>query len=228
MQPILELVDNVGLFVVALGGALSVVFLAYAGIMWMAAQGDPQKAAQARTGFIGVLVGLVVVGCALLIPATISRVIIEPSGGVALREGVTQNDCDSILRRQLVIQRGVSSADRMNLLVARIQSQYDACSAQYWDVKILTSDASESHWDSDHGGCFEEKLFANPPRPRSYRLGVLVVPYSMIASGGNMVVRSSRDGDNNVVVYFDVSHRPWDSAKCWFYWSSFDTWRGKN
>ena len=82
MENILTVVNGIGWFMGALGAAVAVFFVAYSGYLFISAQGDPQRMAQARGSLIGVVVGLVVIGGAFIIPGTISRFVIEPAGGL--------------------------------------------------------------------------------------------------------------------------------------------------
>ena len=63
------------------GGSVSGVCIAYAGLMWMMSQGDPQNASKARMGLFGSIIGLIIVGSAFVIPRIISQTVIEPVGG---------------------------------------------------------------------------------------------------------------------------------------------------
>ncbi len=126
-RAILGGMDNVAIVInlatwvfAAVGFAVAAIFIVNAGHLFISSQGDPQRVAQARHAFIGVVIGLVVIGGAFLIPGTISRFVIEPAGGVKV-ETRAATDCDGIFRTQPVFQRGASTSDRMNILVSQIR-----------------------------------------------------------------------------------------------------------
>ena len=62
MENVLTIVNGIAWVMGTLGAALSVVYIVYSGYLFMSAQGDPQRVAQARTSLIGVAVGLVIIG----------------------------------------------------------------------------------------------------------------------------------------------------------------------
>ena len=70
--------------------------------------GRSSEGGQARLALMGAIAGLVIVGIAFIVPRIISQAVIEPVGGVALGSDVGLN-CDSVLRSQLVFQRGAST-----------------------------------------------------------------------------------------------------------------------
>ncbi len=135
MEEILSIVGGVARFVAILGGALSAVFIGWAGIQWMTASGDPQRMSQARLAIIGAIVGLVIVGVAFMIPGIISEIVIEPAGGMAI-EGQKGVDCDGILRQQLVINRAASTGQRMQFVIRQIQSKRGECGVESWNPVV--------------------------------------------------------------------------------------------
>ena len=167
MNDISNIMGNVTILLALVGGGLSAVALAYAGIMWMTASGDPQKMAQVRTAVIGVVGGLILVGLAFIIPRVVSQIVVEPAGGMAFDWDVGFN-CDRVLRDQLVVQRSASTTARVNALIGQIQSQRDECSSETWnpEAKNVTHDQS---------GCFGI-LPANLSFVSRLRVGSSVVP----------------------------------------------------
>ena len=218
MEGLLAVVENVGRFVILLGGALSVVFLAYAGILWMTSVGDPQKVAQARGALVGVLVGLVIVGLAFIVPGVISELIIEPAGGARIQAGLSSYDCDGLLRQQLAVQRGASSAKRMNDVINHVQAKYEDCDLDIWDPKAIADSVSLA--DRCTG-------LPIPAVASDVKVGGIRVPAGLIekTSGNRYRVYkdSMRDSSNNVLVLWVT--KPADQAICWVYFDVFGTWR---
>ena len=136
MEQFVSLLFNIGRLIAVVGGGLSVIAICYAGILWMTASGDPNKMGQARMALIGAVGGLIIVGCAFIVPAVISQVILEPVGATGLYSDPGKS-CDDILRQQLIFQRTASNAERMQRVVARIQSERsDTCSSDVWDPAV--------------------------------------------------------------------------------------------
>ena len=206
-----------------LGGSLSVLFFAYSGILFMTAEGDPTKSAKARSSFIGVIVGVSIVGLSFLIPGVISQVIIVPAGGVGLQPGVAPNDCDGLLRRQLVIQRAAHTPTRMNHLIQGVQGRHEACSPEIWAPWVDDENINEVKKAQDCGGAAgigKLPIIGALPAPPG------LVEFNGRVSLGILRVPSMRDGVNNILVYWkSEAERPWDNSVCWVYFGRFDTWR---
>ena len=219
MEGILTMVDGVGRFLAAIGIASSVIFFAYAGILFMTAGGDPNKQAQARGAFMGVVVGLTILGMSFVIPGVVSEIVIVPSGGVGVQGGVALNDCDGLLRRQLAVQRGANTHYRMNLVVQEVRGRHEACRGDFWDVEITKSREGSKV-------CGQA---AKQGRPVA-TIGALQFPPGLLQPEAlglrQAVTGTSRDGGNNILVYFGKpTARPWDGSRCWVYFARFDTWR---
>ena len=206
MENILTVVNGIGWFMAALGTAVAVFFVAYSGYLFISAQGDPQRMAQARGSLIGVVVGLVVIGGAFIIPGTISRFVIEPAGGVPV-EPRAGFDCDSLLKAQLVFQRNASNHQRMQFVISQIQSQRPECDSESWSPVVRVRQGHSF-------GCLQF----------STHVGDVPVPEGLM-SGGAAKNTSSRDADNNIIVYWtgpavaagEGTSLPSDAAICWLY-----------
>ena len=214
MDNVVTVVNGAALLLGLFGGAVAVFFVVYSGFLFITAQGDPQRSAQARSSLLGVAVGLVVIGGAFLIPATISRFVIEPAGGTRV-EPRASFDCDGLLQDQLVFQRSASTPERMGYVVSRIQAQRDECVLESWSP-VVKQDPGIPY------GCQD-----------GWKIGALEVPEeSTLRVGGSLVNVSSRDSDNNLIVYWtsplstdvEATGLPADGAVCWFYRSDFKAW----
>lgn len=216
MEEVLNIVGGVARFVAILGGALSAVFIGWAGIQWMSASGDPQRMAQARMGIIGTVVGLVIVGVAFMLPGIVSEIVIEPAGGLAI-EGKSGVDCDGVLRQQLVINRTAHRADRMQFVIMQVQSQRKECASDKWNPVVGDFDS----------GVHDDALVGTG---EGIKVGGMRVPSGLRDGGlpgGAVRPKSGRDSSNNIVVYWveDAEQRPSDGSLVWLYVSSFNTWR---
>ena len=223
MENVLSVANGIALFAGALGAAISVIYVVYSGYLFMSAEGDPQKMARARTSLIGVVIGIVLIGGAFIIPGTISRYVIEPAGGVRI-DPRARVDCDGVLKDQLVFQRNVSSPDKMQFLIAQVQGQRSDCSADMWNPVVRKRVGHPP-------GCFEsddEVSFEGALVPG---MGGVAVP-SGLRDGGDVRDESSRDPDNNIIVYWvhpsdttaSVTGLPSDGAVCWMHVAAFSSW----
>ncbi len=215
MENILSIVYGIAWILGAIGAALSVIYVVYSGYLFMSSQGDPQRMAQARTSIIGVAIGLVLIGGAFIIPTTISRYVIEPAGGVRV-EPRAGADCDGVLKDQLVVQRTASTSDRMQFLISQIQGRRDECSLDLWNpvVRVREGYPVGCHFP---GG--------------DHTVGEIPVPASL-KPGASVVNKSSRDADNNIIVYWvhpddtaaPKTGLPSDGSVCWLHVAAFGAW----
>ena len=212
MEALVQMFGGAATLIAVLGGAMATIFFAWAGIQWMMASGDPQKIGQARMALIGAAVGLVIVGAAFIVPEVISERIIEPAGGTAI-ENAAGLSCDRVLKNQFVFQRAASNASRMNAVIKQIQAQRTECAADIWDVAVASADAAAAC--SDANG-----KIGDTDVPRG--LQTATTPAT-----GPAGVKSRRDADNNILVYFEADKLPTDSASCWLYSSRLRTWDQK-
>ena len=211
---------------VIVGGGLSTVMVAYAGIMWMTSGGDPQGMSKARMALVGALAGLVMVGIGFIGPRVVHEVVIGPLGGVNLVVDVGL-DCDLILREQLIFQRGASDAERMNVVIRAIQNTREGCEREVWDPFVDDKGYSivvRRGAGSGTGACFGIPA----PVGEQAEVGDLLVPRGLRQQNDfKLAARntSGRDADNNIVVYWgNGSRRPTDSAGCWLYVSRLRVW----
>ena len=136
--------------------------------------------------------------------------------------------CDEILRSQLLVQRGASTATRMNQVIDQIQTQRGECPKDVWDPLVIDLDTNA---DSPAGKCFSVTAGTLPAAAATMpMIGSQVIPTSLgkVASSTKYWVQkeSGRDSDNNILVYFSdsLSNRPSDGASCWLYYARLRTW----
>ena len=205
MEAVVQMFGGAATLIAVLGGTLSTIFFAWAGIRWMMAAGDTKKIFQARMALIGAAVGLIIVGAAFIVPEVISERIIEPAGGTVIRG--TALSCDRVLKNQLVFQRSASTVDLMNAIIGQIQAQRGECASDIWDPEIV----GNAGWECSSAGKIGD---TDVPR------GLEKTQFWSIES----VELSRRDADNNVLVYFDPAKLPADSSQCWLYVDRLKTW----
>ena len=217
MEELSTIFNNVGILVAALAGGISLVMFGFAGIQYMTAQGDPRGMSRAKMSVIGAVVGLAIAGLAFVMPGIISRLIIEPAGGENVSGDAVGDNCDQLLRNQLVFQRGASTHARMQEVIRQIQAQRDNCVSELWDPTVNTADTADTQ-------CFADVTATDN------KVGDLTIPRGLLQGGAGTAVRlsSGRDSDNNIIVYWDpgtdASKRPADGAKCWMYVSRLNNW----
>lgn len=219
MNEFVTMMDRAVLLMQIVGGSAAGIFLCYVGYLFLASGGDPQGVARGRTAFFGVMVGLLIIGFATVVPRVFSEVVLEPAGGRALSYFDSRLDCDGILQRQLVLQRQVNDAQRVNYLIGVIQAKNDYCTADNWNPVADATRTAREVADT----CAAEPVGSNPPM-----LGRLQVPPGLrVSAGGGTRLdhQVKRDGSNNIVVHFEDLNRPTGGAACWVYFSRYDAWR---
>ena len=213
MDPGFLLIDNFARLVAIVGIIISTPLFAWAGYLWMTSMGDPNRAAAARNAVINVCIGVVIIGCAFIIPSVIGESVVAPSGGIVYERDSGIN-CDGILREHLVANRQASDAARINFIIQRIQARFEDCTDLFWtplardDSGLIASCFDGSTGDSISG---------------------VAVPRGL-KRGGSTVSRSGRDARNNVIVHWTVSPGegltglPSDGSVCWMYVSATGSW----
>ena len=227
MEELSTIFNNVGLLVAALAGGISLVMFGFAGIQYMTAQGDPQGMSRAKMSVIGAVVGLAIAGLAFVMPGIISRLIIEPAGGQNVVSDVGDN-CDQLLKNQLVFQRGASTAGRMQEVIRQIQAQRDNCVSELWNPTVTDLIAAPTS-----ASCYGTGALPKYASPLDQKIGDLTVPRSLYDGfTTNDEIRSTtgRDSDNNIIVYWNngatarVGSSPADNSSCWLYVSRLNVW----
>ena len=226
MEELGSVMGNVARLVAMVGGGLSAIAVCYAGILWMTSGGDPQKAGQARLALMGAIAGLVIVGIAFIVPRIISQAVIEPVGGVALQSDIGLN-CDSVLRSQMVFQRGASTEANMAVVIRQIQAQRQECPPDVWNPQVDDPVAAATPAQCWGGISAAATGFAGTAGSAG-KVGASQVPRGLrIGNVDTGLVRalSGRDSENNIIVYWStVANRPSDGAKCWLYVARLRTW----
>ena len=232
MEELSTIFTNGGRLLAAVAGGLSILTLCYAGIMWMTASGDPNKMGQARTAVLGSIGGLVIAGIAFIVPGIISRTIIEPAGGTSLAVDAGF-DCDATLRQQLVFQRGASTADNMNEIIAQLQATRSECPTDVWNPEAdgLTqdSDTASNTWTGLAANrCWGTTIVPSTSVP-AMQVGDQKVPRGLRVQNDDTNAprpATGRDADNNIIVHWVAAaeNRPSDGAACWLYVARLRSW----
>ena len=158
---------------------------------------------------IGAVVGLAIAGLAFVMPGIISRLIVEPAGGVNVAGDSVGDNCDQLLQNQLVFQRGASTAGRMQEVIRQIQAQRDNCVSELWNPTVDNNTSITE--------CFSmPQAYANPLKAK---IGDLTIPRGLYTGvdPANDIARSTsgRDSENNIIVYWSATARstPADGSK---------------
>ena len=206
MESLLHVLSLVARALVIFSGGMAAIFFAYAGFQWITSGGDPQKVAQARNSVIGAVVGLVLLGVALIIPEVISEAIIEPAGGIPVGSGHTPS-CDAQLEVQLVLHPTASNPTNMDRVIDAIQATDSDCSVDLWApaVEDTAVSSGDTHCGTSGGS-----------------LGGFEVPKTLLHSGTEVSRISKRDGQGNIIVLFDAL--PSNNHACWMYVAGYKRW----
>ena len=220
MEEIAGIFNSIGLVLTAILGGFGVISLSVAALLYMNAHGDPQQVNKAKTAAIGAIIGLIMGGMAWVLPGIISRAIVEPSGGQSLTTSGSVQGCDQIFKSQLVAQRQINTAARMNELISTIQNTRDECRPDTWNPTVSSAVTD-----------------TNAPNCAKGLIDSVDVPIGLEAAGTATTTRLSpfRDRDNNILVYFGTvasagspvkadGRLPGDGARCWMYVSRSSAW----
>ena len=154
-------------------------------------------------------------------PGVVINMIQPP--GAPTPYGAGEN-CDQLLRNQLVFQTGATNAGRMQEIIRQIQAQRDNCVPDLWSPVLDDATAVLVT------GCHNSVSLPLYTNPTVTRVGDLTVPeglYTGVNPATDTVrATSGRDSDNNIIVYWsDTAGRtPADGAKCWLYVSRLNNW----
>ena len=238
MEEFMSIGTNIATLIAIGVSVVSGIIVAFAGFQYATASGDPQKVQLAKGSFIGAFIGLIIASLAFIGPRIVTDMVIKPVGGVAMETQVGQN-CDNILRNQLIFQRGASTDSRMQVVIAQIQSQQQECTSDVWDPKVINMGAAvpatgvvAPGGTGVLGQCYLSVggFTAGVANVADIKVGDQGFPkgLSRTATDGKFYPRttSGRDSENNIIVYWadDVAKRPSDAASCWLYYARLRAW----
>ena len=230
MQELMTIGTAIATVVAVLVGVVVTIVVAYAGFMYATAAGDPQKTGIAKNAFVGAFIGLIIASVAFIGPRIITDMVIKPVGGVAIESEIGLN-CDGILRNQLVFQRGASTEERMNVVIAQIQSQNEDCATDVWGPVVLDLNDAGTDPLGDKGHCYAAAGKAGiVSATGSPKIGTQELPDGLIVGEVKEAAvtrtKSGRDSENNIIVYFNLlaKSRPSDGASCWMYYARLKAW----
>ena len=222
MEELMSIGTNIATLIAIGVAVVSGIIVAFAGFQYATAGGDPQKVGIAKASFVGAFIGLIIASLAFIGPRIVTDMVIKPVGGVSLDTQVGLN-CDSVLRNQLVFQRGASTAERMQVVISQIQSQQQECAKDVWDPEAINISATSG---SESGKCYSGTAGALLPM----KVGDQDLPEGLqrevSATVTNARTSSGRDSENNIIVYWadSVDRRPSDAASCWLYFARLRSW----
>ena len=237
MEELMSIGTNIATLIAIGVATVSAVIVAFAGFQYATASGDPQKIGIAKSSFVGAFIGLVIASLAFIGPRIVTDMVIKPVGGVALDTQVGLN-CDSVLRNQLIFQRGASTADRMQVVISQIQAQQQECAKDVWKPvaidmsEVINEGIAPGTAPDDKGQCYFTT--GGYPDPGDYLKDMKIGDQDLaeglarkLASGGLLPRSTSgRDSENNIIVYWAdaVADRPSDAASCWLYFARLRSW----
>ena len=216
MEELMSIGTNIATLIAICVAVVSGIIVAFAGFQYATAGGDPQKVGIAKASFIGAFIGLIIASLAFIGPRIVTDMVIKPVGGVALDTQVGLN-CDSVLRNQLVFQRGASTKDRMQVVISQIQSQQQECAKDVWDpeaIDIVTSGTMAGKCYSATAGAVVPTIVGDQELPDGLK------------REDKARTTSGRDSENNIIVYWAETEtkRPSDAASCWLYFARLRSW----
>ena len=238
MEELMSIGTNIATLIAIGVAVVSGIIVAFAGFQYATAGGDPQKVGIAKASFIGAFIGLIIASLAFIGPRIVTDMVIKPVGGVSLDTQVGLN-CDSVLRNQLVFQRGASTTSRMQVVISQIQSQQLECASDVWDPEAIdmgTADTAEKVAAGTApalGKCYLSAgghAATTDANVANIKVGDQSLPSGLVRSAGTDKnyprTTSGRDSENNIIVYWSdvVEKRPSDAASCWLYFARLRSW----
>ena len=213
MEELMSIGTNIATLIAIGVAVVSGIIVAFAGFQYATAGGDPQKVGIAKASFIGAFIGLIIASLGFIGPRIVTDMVIKPVGGVSLDTQVGLN-CDSVLRNQLVFQRGASTKDRMQVVISQIQSQQQECASDVWDPDAIDLGSAAGKCYSGTHGAVTPTIVGDQELPKGLK------------REDKARVTSGRDSENNIIVYWadDTANRPSDAASCWLYFSRLRSW----
>ena len=158
-------------------------------------------------------------------PGTVINTIQSPVAPTPTKSPTTYGgeNCDQLLRNQLVFQRGATNAGRMQEVIRQIQAQRDNCVPDLWSPVVDDATAVLAT------GCHNSVVLPMYTNPLVNRIGNLTIPeglYTGFTTTDTVRATSGRDSDNNIIVYWSdtAGQTPADGAKCWLYVSRLNNW----
>ena len=236
MAPIIESIGTLMLFT---NTGIAVIGLLYAGMLFMTA-GNTVKTAQAlnllRFNLILLTIIAAVSGFRVILPEASYQQVGQNPAAAAYPEpenaSSTQGSCDEVLQTQLIPQSRADTARKINTIVQMIQSQIEECSPNHWSpVAVNARDQQQQNNTAEDPRCFGQQQQHDTGRTRNpgASVGTTTVPPGLRTNGvpgGDVRPDSSRDTDNNILVFWSPSpeERPEDNATCWMYHASTGAW----
>ena len=122
-------------------------------------------------------------------------------------------NCDYVLRNQFIFQRNATTPASLNAVISNLQNQrVDQCSIDTWNPVVASQNDVEA---GGTAGC------------KAATIGTQDVPSALHENGAaDMNARnlSGRDRDNNIIIHWKHSNRPFDNANCWLYVDRLSAW----
>ena len=199
----------------------------YGGYLYVTAAGYPAKAARARSYLRTAITLMVLAGVIALFPKLVLTGLLPQDPSVTSTASTPEAqdtspnpECDDALRENLVIQTNTPDAIRMNSIVRMIQARY-SCRPDVWSPTVVDAVTQK---DSPHQ-CFQPHLETD--QGLHTQVGDTPVPRGLRRNNSQdepAIPESTRDQDNNILVYWHPDHRPANAATCWLYDAHRDTW----
>ena len=235
MEELMSIGTNIATLIAIGVAVVSGIIVAFAGFQYATAAGDPQKVGLAKSSFIGAFIGLIIASLAFIGPRIVTDMVITPVGGVAL-ETESGLNCDSILRNQLIFQRGASTTERMQVVISQIQSRHAECAKDVWKPVVRdmgTAPPATGIIAAGGGKCYKGVGGFTPATDLpKLKVGDQTLPEGLqrqYGPNGTIVGprnTSGRDSGNNIIVYWsdEVENRPSDAASCWLFYARLNSW----
>lgn len=212
MNQLVSITEGIELLLLVFGSSVAAIFIIWAGIQLMAAQGDPQAMARCRNSFFGIIIGMIIMGLGPSIPGIISNMILEPAGAAPISAGQLSNTCSDRLRQSMISNPQYREQEHFQYLVDIVKAVHsEECAATLWTDHVVDSGIA----GTGTGSC----------EPGTNKVGGIVAPSTLLTSSG-LEPDSQRDAAGNILVYIarTATPAPPDVTECWLYVQGLGQW----
>ena len=217
MHQLIGITEGIELLLLVFGSSVAAVFIIWAGIQLMAAQGDPQAMARCRNSFFGIIIGMIIMGLGPSIPSIISNMILEPAGATPIAVGQLSNTCSDRLRQSMITNPQYREYAQFEYLAEIVKAVHpEDCAATLWNDHVVNVGTLTS------GSCIGTDKVGGITAPST------LLDYTTVGTvtTAKLIEESTRDPAGNILVYIArTSTSPSDDVtECWLYVRGLGQW----
>ena len=248
MDFIVDLGNYVTNVVLIVASGVATIMMLVVGYLWMFSGGDPRKVAMAKSAGMMVFIGMVIAGCAYMIPRIVNEQIVLPSGGrlqgvysLVSPQSRYYEHCDEALRTRLERWEGPANHRQIHSLVEVMKTTVNGCEPERWQVEVSGSAViSGAHgWKgASYNACFYSTTTVGSPKINYYVRDAASQDDGRVSEDMKYSITSNprwsqkTAGGDVLVLFYGFYHfnngsgqgLPDNNASCWFFSSEEDRW----